>query len=161
MLFAVHRSKINGRVDSGGITLPTGPSDHRAADLIGPTGVHQLGIARALLAGHSQAVTGSNQREDATAVHQGTTHRGVVRARQVARLLMATVTAASGAGVSIQIPIARAGPGLRNSEPEEAISRMISATFGNGILPSFIFRNCLYTCQLIYSNVVLVVFFDL
>ncbi len=150
MPIAVLRSKASERIDNGGIALPpTGPSrDSRAADLTGPTGAHQIGIARPLLAGRSQAVTGSNQREDATAVHQGTTHRGVVRARQVARLLMATVTAASGAGVSIQIPIARAGPGLRNSEPEVAISRMISAMFGNGILPSFISgRACILDCH--------------
>jgi hypothetical protein len=139
MRIAVLRSKVSGRIDSGGIALPIGPSrDSRAADLTGPTGVHQTGIARPLLAGRSQAVTGSNQREGATAVQRDAMRRGVVRARRVARLLMATAITASGAGMSIQIPIARAGPGLRNSEPEEAVSRMISAIFGNGILPSFI-----------------------
>ena len=148
MPIAVLRSKVSGRTDSGGIALPIGPSrDSRAADLTGPTGVHQIGIARPLLAGRSQAVTGSNQREGATAVQQDAMRRGVVRARRVARL-MATAITASGAGMSTQIPIARAGPGLRNSEPEVAISRMISAMFGNGILPSFISgRACILDCH--------------
>ena len=148
-LVADLRSRVAERNDNGGIALPTGPRrDSRAADLTGPTGAHQTGIARPLLAGRSQAATGSNQREGVTAVQQDAMRRGIVRARPVARLLMATAITASGAGMSTQIPIARAGPGLRNSEPEVAISRMISAMFGNGILPSFISGHaCILDCH--------------
>ena len=133
------RSKVSGRTGSGGIALQIGPSrDSRAADLTGPTGAPQIGIARPPLAGRSLATIGNNPRAGVTVVQQDATRRGIVRVLPVARHLMATATMVSGAGTSTQIPTARAGPGLRNFEPEEAVSRMISAICGNGILPSFI-----------------------